>query len=79
MLLLSLVSTPGGMMPPLTPSSPYGGSCVGGAGLLHNLDTEGQIFVPRQMLLMARVRDHLFMMQHRISTLKILSTLLRFN
>jgi hypothetical protein len=59
MLLLSAVSTPGGMMPPLTPSSPYGGSCVGGAGLLHNLDTEGQIFVPRQMLLMARVRDHL--------------------
>jgi hypothetical protein len=61
-VLVYAVSTPGGMMPPLTPSSPYGGSCVGGAGLLHNLDTEGQIFVPRQMLLMARVRDHPFMM-----------------
>jgi|LakMenEpi03Aug12_release.lakeMendotaPanAssembly.Ray.scaffolds.fasta_scaffold1115342_1 hypothetical protein len=64
-------------MPPLTPSSPYGGSCVGGAGLLHNLDTEGQIFVPRQMLLMARVRDHPFMMQYRTSTLNF-SALLRF-
>jgi hypothetical protein len=76
MLLISAVSTPGGMMPPLTPSSPYGGSCVGGAGLLHNLDTEGQIFVPRQMLLMARVRDHPFMMQPVLGNRDILVQIL---
>jgi hypothetical protein len=55
-----LTPVPGGMLPPLTPVTPCSPGCggTGLGGLLHSLGQEGQIFVPRQMLLMARVREY---------------------